>query len=209
MFKLPKKSKEECTKPAFLEKLDKLRGQDSDLVSAIALQHFDKGIKNIYAAYDAKDIQVDNMFEANVLAMQSLKPRQKFLGISAIIDPDHWAYDNYLQEYKRLNYAQAKKGVHVERIFILQNQKEIDQMTGVMNEQIANGIHVRYVLEDTIKHVSSFPDFTILPDIGCAIYVPNLNKLLQCFVTKNKKIIQEIQKDFDKIKINSKPWEKK
>jgi hypothetical protein len=209
MFNFSKKSNEPCTQPEFLEKLAKLRARETDLLSAIALQHFDKGIQNITAAYENKDIQVDNMFEANVLAMQSLKPAQRFLGISAIIDPDHWAYDTYLQEYKRLNYAQAKKGVHVERIFILHNQKEVDQMASVMNEQIANGVHVRYVMEDSIKHVSSFPDFTILPDIDCAIYVPNLSKLLQCFVTNNKKIIQEIQRDFNHIKLESKPWEKR
>ena len=80
-------------------------------------------------------------------------------------------------------------------------------MAHIMSEQKSKGIFVQYVLEDQIRHVSAFPDFTVFPDNGCVLYVPDLNKLLRCNVSQDKKIVDEISNDFIRIKEIAKKWE--
>ncbi|HCK32069.1 MAG TPA: hypothetical protein DHW10_00860 [Rhodospirillaceae bacterium] len=207
MFNVRRESKERVIAKGFQKKLEQIRKDDADILKIIALDNFDDATENLELAFSGADLTVHNMFKANYLGLEVLKPKQRFWGVSAIINPDHWAHDPYLQYYKRVNYEQAARGVEIERIFILQNQKEIDAMAHIMSEQKSKGIFVQYVLEDQIRHVSAFPDFTVFPDNGCVLYVPDLNKLLRCNVSQDKKIVDEISNDFIRIKEIAKKWE--
>jgi hypothetical protein len=207
MFNVKKESKERVIAKGFQKKLEQIRQEDADILKIIALDNFDDATENLELAFSGADLTVHNMFKANYLGLEVLKPKQRFWGVSAIINPDHWAHDPYLQYYKRVNYDQAARGVEIERIFILQNQKEIDAMAHIMSEQKSKGIVIQYVLEDQIRHVSAFPDFTVFPDNGCVLYVPDLNKLLRCNVSQDKKIVDEISEDFRRIKEKAKKWE--
>lgn len=209
MFSFFKKHIEMCSQRAFLEKLYHLRRNEDHLLATIAVNSFDNAIHNIDRAYLNQEFIVDNMFEGILLALGCLNAGERFHGISAIINPDHWLHDEHLIKYKELNYQKIAEGVEIQRIFILQNQTEIELMTNIMNEQVENGVDVRYCLEDDLKHVSFFPDVTILPERKSVLYVPNLNKLMQCYVSNNPKVVKDIQKDYENIRKKAQKWKVK
>ena len=206
MLSIFKKHIEMCSQRSFLEKMYHLREKETHLLATIAVNSFDKAIQSIERAYLNQDFVVDNMFEAMLLALNSLDEGEQYWAISAIVDPDHWLHDEYLLKYTELSYRKIKDGVIIKRIFIVQNKKQADVMKDIMTEQAKNGIEVYIALEDELKNISFFPDFVILPEKNSAFYVPNINKLMQCYATNNQKVVTNIKKDFEAIRERAKPW---
>ena len=151
-------------------------------------------------ATQGSDFEVDNMFLANVDAMRSLKPGERFLGLSAIINPDHWDYDPDLIEYKRLNYQQASVGVNVQRTFVLKDETEFQKMLPIMQDQANHSISVTYLFESELPKSQFFFDFTVLPERSFALYVPKVDKLLTCIATQSSTIVAELEQTIARIK---------
>lgn len=159
-----------------------------------------EGVSEIVAkATQGSDYEVDNMFAANLEALRTLNPGDRFIGLSAILNPDHWDYDPDLIKYKKLNYQQASIGIRIQRTFILSDQKEYDTMMPIMQDQANHNISVAYVYQHELPRSQFFLDFTVLPERSFALYVPKVDKLLTCIATQNSTIVAELEQTMAKI----------
>ncbi|PCH98753.1 MAG: hypothetical protein COB76_06775 [Alphaproteobacteria bacterium] len=205
MFSFLKKNRN-YDNPEFLDQVEILKARGEDPIAKIALNNLKKTEMMIDHAGKGQEIIITDMYEANRIPLEMLNKGDAFLGISAIINPLDWAHDEELQKYKDTNAAQAKKGVDIERTFVLQSPRDIDSMRAIMDEQSAMGISVRYVLEDDLKSLSYFPDFTIMPSLNLVIYVPNLNNLTTCIATCDADLMSELMKDYETVQKYATTW---
>lgn len=185
---------------SIIEDINALKRDTQNPTARIALAIYDRAAETLNKARQSNDFQIDNMFEANLLALNMLRPGQSFLGISAILNPDHWNYDPHLRQYRDANYRQAAAGVIVRRIFLLKDEAELEIMRPIIADQAANGIDVAYAMVPDITGFSYYPDFTILPDLDFGLYVPKLEKLLTVVATRNADIIADMRSDFERIR---------
>lgn len=192
--------------PEFLERVQALKERDNDPIARIALNDLKKTEYIVDKAAEGQEIIITDMYEANRIPLEMLEPRDDFFGISAIINPLDWAHDEALQRYKAANKRQAARGVNIERTFVLQSPRDIDAMRNIMDEQSADGVSVRYVLEDDLRSLSYFPDFTIMPKFNLVIYVPNLNNLTTCIATRDEGLQEELMKDYETVQRYATKW---
>lgn len=75
-----------------------------------------------------------------------------------------------------------------------------------MDEQSKRGISVHYVIEEQLKSLSYFPDFTIIPSLNLIIYVPDLNNLKHCIATRDPQLVKDLKQDYDCIKHYAKKY---
>lgn len=184
---------------ALISDLLTLRKSKAHPFSALALENHKKSKETIRRAVEKSDYNIENMFEANLVALKMLKPGEHWLGLSSIINPDYWKYDSHLKEYRDLNYKQVENGVIIRRIFLLSSVLEYEMMEPVMREQMENGIDVHFTMPEDIKDLSFFPDITLFPEHKFGMYTPSKDKLLICIATVNPRILDQIQNDFEKI----------
>lgn len=192
--------------PEFLEQVDDLKSRKNDPIAKIALNNLKKTEVMINHASKGQEIIITDMYEANRIPLEMLKKGDNFYGISAIINPIDWAHNEDLQAYKETNERQANKGVNIERTFVLQSTRDIDLMRAIMDEQSAMGVSVRYVLEDDLKSLSYFPDFTVMPSLNLVIYVPNLNNLTTCIATCDSDLVKDLMKDYETVQRYATTW---
>ncbi len=192
--------------PEFLDRIRALKQRNNDPIARIALNDLKKTEYIIDKAAEGQEIIITDMYEANRIPLEMLESGDDFFGISAIINPLDWAHDEALQRYKTANVNQAKNGVNIERTFVLQSPRDIDAMRNIMDEQSAAGISVRYVLEDELRSLSYFPDFTIMPKFNLVIYVPNLNNLTTCIATCDSILQDELLKDYETVQRYATKW---
>lgn len=205
MFSFLKKNRN-YDNPEFLDQVEKLKSRGNDPIAKIALNNMSKTEMMINHAAKGQEIIITDMYEANRIPLEMLKPGDYFYGISAIINPLDWAHNEDLQKYKITNEKQATNGVNIERTFVLQSARDIDSMRAIMDEQASMGISVRYVLEDDLKSLSYFPDFTIMPSLNLVIYVPNLNSLTTCVATCDTELVDELMKDYATVQRYASKW---
>lgn len=167
--------------------------------SKIALEVYKETIDTLKAATEGNDFYTDNIFQANLLALESMQPGQTFKGLSALINPDYWYHDPEMEKYKDLNFLQAQRGIIIKRIFLFNNEEELNQMQQIMKEQLENKIEVYYCFKKDIEHINHFPDFTSIKDLNFAIIVPREEKLQTVTITQNKYSIAEVESQFGKI----------
>lgn len=192
--------------PEFLDQVQRLQARDNDPIARIALNNLRKTEVMINHASKGEEIIITDMYEANRIPLDMLESGEDFFGISAIINPLDWAHDEELQKYKETNKRQAERGVNIERTFVLQTTRDIDSMRAIMDEQSAQGISIRYVIEDDLKSLSYFPDFTIMPKFNLVIYVPNLDNLKTCIATCDPDLMRDLMNDYDKIQRYATKW---
>lgn len=200
------KKKPSFDNPEFVEQVERLKERADDPIAKIALNNLEKTEFLIDQAHAGEEILITDMYAANRIGLEMLEPGDYFHGLSALVDSVDWAHDEGLQLYKKANYDQAKKGVKIERTFVLQSEKDINSMRAIMDEQSANGIDVRYVIEDDLKSLSYFPDFTIIPKFNLVLYVPNLKNLKTCVATSNEDLKDDIMKDYDAVLRYATKW---
>ena len=203
---IPQKKNRTYDNPDFLEQIALLKERDNDPIACITLSNLQKTEMIVNKAAQGNEIIITDMYEANRIPLEMLRPGQDFFGISAIINPLDWAHDEELQRYKAANEKQAANGVNIERTFVLQTPRDIESMRTIMDEQSAMGVSVRYVLEDELKSLSYFPDFTIMPAFNLVIYVPNLKKVITCVATREEHVMQELLKDYETVQRYATRW---
>ncbi|MEM7728592.1 MAG: hypothetical protein AAF311_04880 [Pseudomonadota bacterium] len=192
---------------SLISEIIELRTNKSDPFNAVALNSFEKGQEAVRCAAAKNDFEIENMFEANLVAFSLLKPGDECLVLSSVINPDWWHYDQHLIPYKKVNYDQARRGVKIRRVFMLDDEAEFTNMKPIMQEQSENGVEVSWVMKDDLRGLSFFPDFTLIPQHRLAIYTPSIDKLMSCVVTQNRSILSQIRSDFDKICARAKRFE--
>lgn len=205
MFSFLKKNRT-YDNPDFLEQVAALKARTNDPIAKIALNDLKKTEVIVNRASNGHEIIITDMYEANRIPLEMLENGDDFFGISAIINPLDWAHDEALQRYKAANQDRAANGVNIERTFILQSPRDINSMRTIMDEQCAMGVSVRYVLEDDLKSLSYFPDFTIMPKFNLVIYVPNLNNLTTCVATCDPQLKDDLMKDYETVQRYATKW---
>ncbi len=190
----------------FIEKIDTLRESKDDPISRIVSYDFDKLYELVNKTVKNEIITPTNMYDANRIPLEMLEKGDVFRGVSAIINPYDWAHDEALLMYKNANQLAAKRGVVIERTFVLQKESDIDAMRPIMDDQVAVGIDVRYVMENKLRTLSYFPDFTVIPKYDLIIYVPNLANLKTCVVVKDNNLQADIMKDYEIVQRYVSKW---
>lgn len=178
---------------------NELRKKDNPSAK-IALAGFEKVSAILAQAIDNNDYTYNDIFEANMIALSTLKPRQSFKGISALIKPQFWKNGKVMSDYRNVNYSQAAKGVIIERVFLFNKKDEIDAMHDVMLDQYKNGISVFYAIKDDISKFLHYPDFSVMEEIGFGLVVHREDMLERVTVTTNQNLVGELSDQFDTLK---------
>jgi hypothetical protein len=186
--------------------MQELQMRSNDPIAKIALNNFKKTEIMIKHAAKGQEIIITDMYEANRIPLEMLKEGDDFFGISAIINPIDWAHNNDLQTYKAVNKKQAEKGVNIERTFVLPTARDIESMRVIMDEQASMGVKVSYVIEDDLKSLSYFPDFTIMPRFNLVIYVPNIDNLTTCIATCDEDLVKDLLNDYQTVQRYASRW---
>lgn len=167
--------------------------------AALAVASFNTASATVRKAATDQDFQVEDMFQANVEALRSLSPGERFLGLSSIKKPDQWFYDHQLRDYRAMNESQAAKGVRITRIFLVDSEAERDALSEVFRDQLRMGIDVRWIDRTVAGKFAVFPDFTVLPEAGFALYVPDEDRLLTCIATTTPTVIGKMESSFGRL----------
>lgn len=175
--------------------------------SQIALAGFDKIIHILNQAISDGDYIYNDIFEANMITLSMLKPGQTFKGISALIKPMYWKTGKAMTEYRKINYGQAQKGVRIERIFLLNDDHDLDVMREIMEEQAKNGIIVFHVFKRDIADLKVYPDLSVVEDLNFGLVVHREEMLERVTVTKNAETVAELTAQFDELKKRSSSFE--
>lgn len=192
--------------PEFLDQVESLKARGNDPIAKIALNNLKKTEVMINHASKGQEIIITDMYTANRIPLDMLEKGDDFFGISAITNAVDWSHNEDLIKYKEVILKQSKAGINMERTFVLQNIRELDSLRAIMDEQSAAGTKVSYVLEDDLKSLSYFPDFTIIPKFNLVIYVPNLDNLTTCVATCDQTLVTELMKDYEIVQRYSTQW---
>jgi len=187
---------------------NKLKLQEDNPFAHIALASYAEAVNTLQQATEGNNFYINNIFQANYLALKSMQSGQTFKGLSALISEDYWNHDPEMERYKELNFSQAQKGINIIRIFLFNNEQELFQMKKIMTEQQDNKIKVYYCFKKDIEHINHFSDFTSIKDLNLAIIVEQEEKLQTVTITQNKISIGIIEKQFDRILEKSKTFNK-
>ncbi len=179
---------------------NQLKKKTDDPAGRIALAGFDKVNYILNQAVKGSDFIYNDIFEANMVTLKGLKLGQTFKGVSALIKPEYWKNGKAMNEYREVNYSQAKLGVNIERIFLLNSEKDLEQMIPIMKDQLEHGIRVYYIFKNAITEQHVYPDFSVVPDLRFALVVHREDMLERVTVTTNEETVSEIENQFDKLK---------
>ena len=177
-----------------------LKKKNDSPLSRIALAGFDKTLHILNQAISEGDFIYNDIFEANMITLSMLKPGQTFKGVSALIKPMYWKTGKAMIEYRKINYGQAQNGVRIERIFILNDDHDLDIMKEIMVDQAKNGISVYHVFKKNLADLKIYPDFSVVEDLNFGLVVHREEMLERVTATKNTETVAELSAQFDELK---------
>ena len=183
---------------------NKLKKKKSDIPTQIALEDFEKIHILLKQAEKGGDFIFHDIFAAKLIVLKKLKPGQSFKVASNLIEPFYWVYGNDITEHTKQNYRQAKKGVHIERIFLLKNEDDFFKIKEIMEEQAKNNIDVFYVFQNELDKMLPYASFAISEELSIGIISHREDLLGKITITSNNQIIGELAWQFDIIKKQSK-----
>ncbi|MEN4045135.1 hypothetical protein [Sulfurimonas sp. NWX367] len=186
---------------------NQLKIQENNPYAQIALISYGEAVNTLKQAVEGNNFYINNIFQANYLALKSMQPGQTFKGLSALISEDYWNHDPEMERYKELNFSQAQRGIKIIRIFLFNNEHELSQMKKIMTEQQNNKIQVFYCFKKDIENINHYSDFTSIKDLNMAIIVEQEEKLQTVTITQNEISIGILEKQFDRILIKSKKFD--
>ena len=82
-----------------------------------------------------------------IYSMISIEPDQTFKVVSSLTKKFYWKTGKHGSEHSELNFRQARKGVIIERIFVLSTKNEPGEFAEIIEEQTRAGIHVYYIFK--------------------------------------------------------------
>ena len=183
---------------------NRLKKKKSNISTRIALEDFEKIHTLLKQAEKGGDFIFHDIYAAKLIVLKELKPGQSFKVASNLIEPFYWGYGKDVTEHTQQNYRQAKRGVHIERIFILKNENDFTKMKEIMEEQAKNNINVFYVFQNELDKMLPYASFAISEELSIGIISHREDLLGKITVTSNDQIITELAWQFDIIKKQSK-----
>ena len=182
---------------------NKLKKKKKDISTQIAIADFEKIHHLLKQAEKGGDFTFHDIYAAKMIILEELKPGQSFKVASNLIEPFYWKSGKYATEHTKLNYRQAKKGVHIERIFILKNEDDFSKIKDIMDEQAQNNIDVFYVFKNDLNKLLPYASFALSEELSVGVISHREDLLGKVTITSNNEIIAELDWQFDNIKKQS------
>ncbi|MHB1698500.1 MAG: hypothetical protein ACYCSQ_10410 [bacterium] len=182
---------------------NKLKKKKTDISTRIAIAGFEKIHYLLKQAEKGGDFTFHDIYAAKFIILGELKPGQSFKVVSNLIEPFYWKSGKDMTEHTELNYRQAKKGIRIERIFILKNEDDLPKIKGVMEEQAKNNIDVFYAFKDDLSRLLPYASFAISEELSIGVISHREDLLGKVTITSNNEVITELAWQFDNIKKQS------
>ncbi len=186
---------------------NRLKKKKTDIATKIALSDFEKIHKLLRQAEKGGDFTFHDIYAAKFIVVSELKAGQSFKVASNLIEPFYWKSGKEVSEHAQMNYKQAKKGVLIERIFILKNEDDFSKMKEVMAEQAENNIEVFYIFKDDLNKILPYASFAISEELSIGIISHREDLLGKITITSNNEIVTELAWQFDILKKQSKKFD--
>ena len=113
---------------------NKLKKKKTDIATQIAVEGFEKIHYLLKQAEKGGDFTYHDIYAAKMIILGELKPGQCFKVASNLTEPFYWKSGKDVSEHTKLNYRQAKRGIRIERIFILKNEDDYSKIEEIMEE---------------------------------------------------------------------------
>ena len=182
---------------------NKLKKKKTNISTRIAIKGFENIHQLLKQAEKGGDFTFQNIYVAKMIILAELKPGQSFKIVSNLIEPFYWKSGKDETEHTKLNYKQAKRGIHIERIFILKNDDDLSKMREIMEEQEQNNIDVFYAFKNNLNKLLPYASFAISEELSCGVISHREDLLGKVVITSNNEIISELSWQFDSIKKQS------
>ena len=186
---------------------NRLKKKKTDIATKIALSDFEKIHQLLRQAEKGGDFTFHDIYAAKLIVLSELKAGQSFKIASNLTEPFYWKSGKEVSEHTKMNYRQAKRGVHIERIFILKNEDDFSKMKEIMAEQAGNNIEVFYVFKEDLNKMLPYASFAISEELSIGIISHREDLLGKITVTSNNEVISELAWQFDVIKKQSKKFD--
>ncbi len=132
---------------------NRLKKQHSVVSTRIALLEFDNIHKMLKCAERGSDYIFHDIYLASMVLLGSLEPDQTFKVVTSLTKKFYWKTGKHGSEHSELNFRQARKGVIIERIFVLSTKNEPGEFAEIIEEQTRAGIHVYYIFKESIENI--------------------------------------------------------
>ncbi|MCL4322124.1 MAG: hypothetical protein M0016_00525 [Deltaproteobacteria bacterium] len=182
---------------------NKLKKKKTDISTRIAIAGFEKIHHLLRQAEKGGDFTFHDIYAAKFIILGELKPGQSFKVVSNLIEPFYWKSGKDMTEHTELNYRQAKKGIRIERVFVLKNEDDFSNIKEVMEEQANNNIDVFYVFKNDLNRLLPYASFAISEELSIGVISHREDLLGKVTITSNNEIITELAWQFDNIKKQS------
>ncbi|MGC9207931.1 hypothetical protein [Acidithiobacillus sp.] len=179
---------------------NRLKKQHSVVSTRIALLEFDNIHTMLKRAERGSDYIFHDIYLASMVLLGSLEPGQTFKVVSNLTKRFYWKTGKHASDHSELNFRQARKGVTIERIFVLNTKNELSGLAEIIEEQAQAGIHIYYVFKDSIKNLLPYASFAISEDLSSGIVCHREDILGKVTVTTNSEWITDLATRFDEIK---------
>ena len=182
---------------------NKLKKEKNNISTKIVIADFEKIHQLLKQAEKGGDFTFHDIYAAKLIILGDLKPGQSFKIASNLIEPFYWKFGEQVTEHTKMNYRQAKRGVRIERIFILKDDDDFSEMKDIMEEQSKNNIGVFYVFKDKLNKILPYASFAISEELSVGLISHREDLLGKITITSNNEIITELAWQFDIIKKQS------
>lgn len=179
---------------------NKLKRSHTGISTRIALADFEKIHHVLYQAEKGGDFVFHDIYSSSMILLAALEPGQSFKVVSNLTKRFYWKSGKDMSEHAKLNYRQAKKGIHIERIFILNNKDDLSEIKEIMEEQKENNIDVSYAFRGDLDKMLPYASFAISVEQTTGIISHREDSLGKVTITSNNEIITDLATKFDDIK---------
>lgn len=179
---------------------NRLKKKHSVVSTRIALVEFDNIHKMLECAERGSDYIFHDIYLASMILLGSLESGQTFKVVSNLSKRFYWKTGKHGSEHSELNFRQARKGVVIERIFVLNTKNELTELAEIIEEQARSGIHVYYIFKESVENILPYASFAISEDLSTGIVSHRQDILGKVTVTTNSEWIADLATRFDEIK---------
>lgn len=179
-----------------LKFLHELRKRKNSASSILAVKQFDNAKHALTLSSNNADFRVNDIVETNKILLNSLVKGDTFDGVSMLVDPDIWKYDD---GYLQLNIDKSIQGVTIRRIFVFDKKEQFESMRDVMDKLADIKTEVYWCLKNELDFRGFCQDFTIAKEHNIGIYIPVEQINPTVIVSSSHEQIMSLQSQFSKL----------
>ena len=195
--------KDQVTVNETIKLYNKLKRNHTGISTKIALADFEKIHHVLCQAEKGGDFVFHDIYSSSMILLAALEPGQSFKVVSNLTKRFYWKSGRDMTEHAKLNYRQAKRGIHIERMFILNTKDELTEIKEIMTEQKENNIDVSYAFRGDLDTMLPYASFALSVEQVTGIISHREDSLGKVTITSNNEIITDLATKFDDIKRRS------